>query len=69
METITREELEALALHTVSSTNYYDLCDNIDTMTDNDLHALIDANSDEEQEEANVCPIDPQERLNCEGCQ
>ena len=47
---VTREELEALALHTVSSTLYYDLCDNIDTMTDADLNDLIDCKGSEPAE-------------------
>ena len=47
-----REDLEELALRTVSATNYYDLADNIDATSDNDLYAIIAADGDEAKENA-----------------
>lgn len=37
-----REHLEQLALRTISNDLYYDLCDAIDSMTDDDLYSMID---------------------------
>lgn len=36
-----REHLEQLAVGTVSNDLYYDLCDALDSMTDNDLYDII----------------------------
>jgi hypothetical protein len=36
-----REDLEKLALETVSAELYYDLADNIDACSDEDLHRII----------------------------
>lgn len=36
-----REHLEQLAVRTVSNDLYYDLCDALDSMTDNDLYDII----------------------------
>lgn len=38
---MTREDLEQIALFTVSSELYYDLADNLDTLTDDELLDLI----------------------------
>ena len=46
MATLTREDLEKLALETVSADNYYDLADNIDSTTDYDLSRIIDCGGD-----------------------
>lgn len=45
-----RDELERIAKVTVSSELYYDLCDNIDNMTDYELQALIECNGDYDKE-------------------
>lgn len=45
-----REDLEKQALITVSSELYYDLCDNLDAMTDDELQALIACNGNYELE-------------------
>lgn len=45
-----RQFLEEDALATVSATNYYDLCDNLDTTTDEELAAIIKCEGDEEKE-------------------
>lgn len=45
-----REELENTALDTVSSDYYYELSDNINNATDEELQLLIDCNGDEELE-------------------
>jgi len=36
-----RKHLEQLAIRTVSNDLYYDLCDTIDSLTDNDLYDII----------------------------
>lgn len=41
-----REDLEELAMRTVSPDNYYDLADSLDSMSDNDLRDVIDCNGD-----------------------
>ena len=46
MATLTREDLEKLALETVSADNYYDLADNIDSTTDYELSRIIDCGGD-----------------------
>lgn len=46
-----REDLERAALEAVSATNYYDLADNIDATSDDDLYKIIDADGDETKEE------------------
>lgn len=45
-----RETLEQLALETVSAENYYDMADTIDSLTDNELQAIIDCNGDYKKE-------------------
>lgn len=47
-----REELEAEALRVVSATNYYDLADNIESTSDEELRQIIAANGSEKLEEA-----------------
>ena len=47
-----REDLERAALEAVSATNYYDLADNIDATSDDELYKIIDADGDETKEEA-----------------
>lgn len=49
---IDREALESMALKTVSAANYYDLADNIDTMTNADLYFIINCYGVEEEEDA-----------------
>lgn len=46
-----RSELETLAKQTVSPDLYYDLCDTIDSVTDEELCGLIACNGDYEQEQ------------------
>jgi hypothetical protein len=36
-----REHLEQLATETISNDLYYDLCDTIDSLTDDDLYDII----------------------------
>ena len=43
---MTREDLEKLALYTVSSEHYYDLADCIGDMADCDIYDLIDCKGD-----------------------
>lgn len=45
-----REELEREALWRVSATNYYDLADNIDATSDDELRQIIAANGNEAEE-------------------
>lgn len=45
-----REDLEKIALFTVSSELYYDLCDNLDTLDDSELLELIACNGDYKKE-------------------
>ena len=45
-----RESLERIARQTVSPELYYDLCDNIDDMTDYDLAELIECNGNYKKE-------------------
>lgn len=45
-----REDLERAALEAVSATNYYDLADNIDATTDDELRHIIAANGNEAEE-------------------
>ena len=45
-----RELLERIAKQTISSELYYDLCDNIDAMTDVELCELIECNGNYKQE-------------------
>lgn len=45
-----REELEKQALITVSSELYYDLCDNLDAISDDELQALIACNGNYKKE-------------------
>lgn len=45
-----REELEREALWRVSATNYYDLADNIDATSDDELRHIIAANGNEAKE-------------------
>ena len=45
-----REFLEIQALATISSENYYDLADTIDSLTDKDLQDLIDCNGNFDKE-------------------
>ena len=47
-----REELEKEALFSVSATNYYDLADNIENTTDEELERIIAAGGDESKEGA-----------------
>lgn len=47
-----REELEKEALFTVSATNFYDLGDNIENTTDEELERIIAAGGDESKEGA-----------------
>lgn len=47
---MSRDDLEQIALLTVSAENYYDLADNIDAMTDYDLADLIKCNGDYDKE-------------------
>lgn len=47
---MTREDIEKIALFTVSSELYYDLCDNIDAITDNELLELIACNGNYKKE-------------------
>ena len=47
-----REELEKEALFTVSATNFYDLGDNIENTTDEELERIIAADGDESKEGA-----------------
>ena len=49
---MTREELEKEALFTVSAALYYDLADNIEITSDEELRQIIAADGDEEKEEA-----------------
>lgn len=46
-----RDELEEVALKTVSATNYYDLADNISVVSDQDLRDIIACDGDEGKEE------------------
>jgi hypothetical protein len=45
-----RDVLEQIAKTTVSSELYYDLCDNIDAMSDDELQALIACNGNYKKE-------------------
>jgi hypothetical protein len=45
-----RQFLEEDALVTVSATNYYDLCHNLHSTTDEELAAIIRCKGDEEEE-------------------
>lgn len=45
-----REDLEKLAQITISSELYYDLCDNLDTISDEELQALIACNGNYKKE-------------------
>lgn len=45
-----REVLEQIALFTVSAENYYDLADNINEMSDEDLSELIKCNGNYKKE-------------------
>lgn len=47
---IDREQLEQMALFTVSAEHYYDLCDNINEMTNEELAELIKCNGNYKQE-------------------
>ncbi len=47
---IDRETLEQLAKETISSDLYYDLCDNIDSCTDDDLIKIIACKGDYRKE-------------------
>jgi len=47
---MSREDLETLAKETISPDLYYDLCDTIDSVTDDELYKLIACNGDYEQE-------------------
>ena len=47
-----RDELEAIALETVSSEYYYDLADNIGDIPDDELMALIACNGSYKKESA-----------------
>ncbi len=49
-----RDTLERVALETVSPDNYYDLADNLDITTDEELRQIIAANGVAEVELANV---------------
>jgi hypothetical protein len=42
VQTLDREELEKVALMAVCACNYYDLADNIDITTDEELWQIID---------------------------
>lgn len=45
-----REDLEAIAKKTVSSELYYDLCDNLDVTTDDELLDIIACKGDYKKE-------------------
>jgi len=45
-----REDLEKLALETVSAELYYDLADTIDSATDDELYKIIECNGSYEKE-------------------
>lgn len=45
-----RSELETLTKKTISADMYYDLCDTIDSVTDEELIKIIACNGDYEQE-------------------
>lgn len=45
-----REDLEHIALETVSAELYYDLADTIDSVGDDELRAIIACNGDYEKE-------------------
>ena len=45
-----REDLEREALWRISATNYYDLADNIDETSDDELRQIIAANGNEAEE-------------------
>lgn len=49
-EGMDREDLERAALEAVSATNYYDLADNIDATSDDELRHIIAANGNEAEE-------------------
>jgi hypothetical protein len=49
-----REELERVALETVSPELYYDLADTIDSATNEELHKIIQCNGSYEEELQNV---------------
>lgn len=63
-----RNELEAAALMAVSSENYYDLADNLQSTSDHDLQMIIDGRESELEIEHDPT-IDPALATVCDGCE
>ena len=53
-EKLSREDLEKLALQKVSTDNYYDLADNIDGTSDEELYFIIECGGDVVEEDSYI---------------
>lgn len=65
---VDRQSLEAAALIAVSSENYYDLADNIQVTTNEELQMIIDGRESELEIEHDPT-IDPALATVCDGCE